>query len=66
MTGAAQSLFQELMCTKQSENKTPQQFLYHIMGLKQKILFAARQADADKNIMQILCKAYFYIQFTRA
>ncbi len=42
-------LFQELMCTKQSDHKTPQQFLYRVMGLKQKILFAARQADSDRK-----------------
>ncbi|KAL1269483.1 hypothetical protein QQF64_031772 [Cirrhinus molitorella] len=42
-------LFQELMCTKQSEHETPQQFLYRVMGLKQKILFAARQAGSDKK-----------------
>lgn len=42
-------LFQELMCTKQSEHETPQQFLYRVMGLKQKILFAAKQADSDRK-----------------
>ncbi len=42
-------LFQELMCTKQSEQETPQQFLYRVMGLKQKILFAAKQAGSDKK-----------------
>ncbi len=39
----------ELMCTKQSNHETPQQFLYRVMGLKQKILFAARQADSDRK-----------------
>ncbi len=42
-------LFQELMCTKQSDQETPQQFLYRVMGLKQKILFAAKQADSDRK-----------------
>ncbi|KAL0192074.1 hypothetical protein M9458_010370, partial [Cirrhinus mrigala] len=42
-------LFQELMCTKQSDHETPQQFLYRVMGLKQKILYAARQADSDRK-----------------
>ncbi len=42
-------LFQELMCTKQSDHETPQQFLYRVMGLKQKIHFAARQADSDRK-----------------
>lgn len=40
-------LFQELMCAKQSENETPQQFLYRVIGLKQKILFAAKQTNSD-------------------
>ena len=30
-------LFRELMCAKQSEQETPQQFLYRVIGLKQKI-----------------------------
>ncbi len=42
-------LFQELMCTKQSDHETPQQFLHRVMWLKQKILFAARQADSDRR-----------------
>ncbi|GAA6083810.1 uncharacterized protein LOC102083148 [Tachysurus ichikawai] len=42
-------LFQELMCTNQSEHETPQQFQYRVMGLKQKILFAAKQADPDRR-----------------
>lgn len=42
-------LFQELMCTKQSDHETPQQFLYRVMGLKQKILYASRQADSDRK-----------------
>lgn len=40
-------LFQELMCTKQKDNETPQQFLYRIIGLKQKILLASKHADTD-------------------
>lgn len=40
-------LFQELMCTKQDENETPQQFLYRIIGLKQRILLTSKLADAD-------------------
>ena len=35
-------LFQDLMCTKQHENETPQQFLYRMIGLKQRIMFAAK------------------------
>lgn len=40
-------LFQELMCTKQDENETPQQFLYRVIGLKQRILLTSRLADTD-------------------
>ena len=38
-------LFQELMCAKQDENETPQQFLYRVMGLKQRILFTSKLSD---------------------
>lgn len=40
-------LFQELMCTKQKDSETPQQFLYRVIGLKQKILLASKHADTD-------------------
>lgn len=40
-------LFQELMCTKQNDSETPQQFLYRVIGLKQKILFASKYADTE-------------------
>jgi len=40
-------LFQDLMCTKQKDNETPQQFLYRAIGLKQKILLASKHADTD-------------------
>lgn len=40
-------LFQELMCTKQRDNETPQQFLYRVIGLKQKILLASKHGDTD-------------------
>lgn len=40
-------LFQELMCTKQKDSETPQQFLYRVIGLKQKILLASKCADTD-------------------
>lgn len=40
-------LFQELMCTKQKDSETPQQFLYRVIGLKQKILLASKHTDTD-------------------
>ncbi|KAJ8010525.1 hypothetical protein DPEC_G00075990 [Dallia pectoralis] len=52
-------LFQELMCTKQSEHETPQQFLYRVMGLKQKILFAAKQADSDRKYSAVTVQDVF-------
>ncbi len=40
-------LFQELMNAKQHEHETPQQFLYRMMGLKQKVIFTSRETDSD-------------------
>ena len=40
-------LFQELMNAKQYPHETPQQFLYRMMGLKQKVIFTSRQTDSD-------------------
>lgn len=39
-------LFQELMCAKQHEHETPQQFLYRTNGLKQKIMFTSGQSNS--------------------
>lgn len=44
---ATTEMFQELMCARQSDQESPQQFLYRMIGLKQKILFQSRQASAD-------------------
>ncbi|XP_039464082.1 uncharacterized protein LOC120437602 isoform X1 [Oreochromis aureus] len=38
-------LFQELLSTKQHDHETPQQFLYRMIGLKQKVMFASRQEN---------------------
>lgn len=40
-------LFQELMSTRQHEHESPQQFLYRVIGLKQKVMFASRQDNMD-------------------
>ncbi|XP_016521793.1 uncharacterized protein LOC107834634 [Poecilia formosa] len=40
-------LFQELICTKQLDSETPQQFLYRVMGLKQRIMFTSNLPDAS-------------------
>lgn len=44
---SSSELFQELMCGKQSDNETPQQFLYRLIGLKQKLIFLSKQAATD-------------------
>ncbi|CAI5694366.1 unnamed protein product [Oreochromis niloticus] len=40
-------LFQELLSTKQHDHETPQQFLYRMIGLKQKVMFASRRDNMD-------------------
>lgn len=40
-------LFQELMNAKQHEHETPQQFLYRMLGLKQRVMFTSRETDSD-------------------
>ncbi len=40
-------LFQELMIAKQHDHETPQQFLYRMISLKQKIRFCSRQVNSD-------------------
>ncbi|XP_034023284.1 uncharacterized protein LOC117507524 [Thalassophryne amazonica] len=49
-------LFQELSNAKQQDKESPQQFLYRIMGLKQRVLFESQQPDAefsyDKKLVQ--------------
>lgn len=40
-------LFQELVLAKQSESESPQQFIYRMVGLKQKVIFTSKQSDAD-------------------
>lgn len=39
-------LFQELMCARQDEQETPQQFLYSVIALKQRVLFSSKWPDA--------------------
>lgn len=40
-------LFQELSNAKQSDKETPQQFVYRLMGLRERVLLAAQQTDSD-------------------
>lgn len=44
---SAIELFQELMCAKQGEHESPQQFLYRVIGLKQRVLFSSKQTEAE-------------------
>ena len=49
-------LFQELSNAKQLDKESPQQFLYRMMGLKQRVLFESQQPGAeftyDKRLVQ--------------
>lgn len=40
-------LFQELSNAKQQEKESPQQFMYRLMGLKQRVLFASQQSSSE-------------------
>lgn len=44
---ATTEMFQELMCARQTEQESPQQFLYRMIGLKQKLNFQSKQASTD-------------------
>lgn len=44
---ATTEMFQELMCARQAETESPQQFLYRMIGLKQRLIFQSRQANSD-------------------
>lgn len=48
-------LFQELSNAKQHERESPQQFMYRLMGLKQRVLFASKQSAGfqyDSKLVQ--------------
>ncbi len=40
-------LFQDLSRAKQQEKENPQQFMYCLMGLKQRVLFASQQGSSE-------------------
>ncbi|XP_070409319.1 uncharacterized protein [Nothobranchius furzeri] len=42
-------LFQELMCARQEESESPQQFLYRVIGLKQQVMFTSKLSDSGIN-----------------
>lgn len=61
---ASAEMFQELMCARQLEQEPPQQFLYRMIGLKQKLLFQSRKANAgisyDPKTIQMVFLHTFY------
>ncbi|XP_025757014.1 uncharacterized protein LOC109195871 isoform X1 [Oreochromis niloticus] len=52
-------LFQELSNAKQQDKESAQQFLYRIIGLKQRVLFESRQPGADFNYDKKLVQGTF-------
>ena len=61
---AGTELFQDLMCAKQDEHEPPQQFIYRMIGLKQKILFQSKQANTEihydpKTIQQVFLHSIY-------
>ncbi|KAK0141008.1 hypothetical protein N1851_021996 [Merluccius polli] len=62
---ASTELFQELMCAKQTEQEPPQQFVYRMIGLKQRILFQSKQANIDirydpKTIQEVFLHTIYH------
>lgn len=52
-------LFQELSNAKQQDKESPQQFLYRIMGLKQRVLFESQQPGAEFSYDRKLVQGTF-------
>ncbi|KAL2097877.1 hypothetical protein ACEWY4_007084 [Coilia grayii] len=44
---SSSELFQELSNARQSDKETPQQFVYRLMGLRERVLLAAQQTDSE-------------------
>lgn len=55
----ATELFQELSNAKQQDKESPQQFLYRIMGLKQRVLFESQPLGAGFNYDRKLVQGTF-------
>lgn len=56
---ASTELFQELSNARQQDKETPQQFMYRLMGLKQRVLFASQQGDTDFTYDKKLVQGVF-------
>lgn len=52
-------LFQELNNVRQQDKESPQQFLYRLMGLKQRVLFESKQPGADFSYDKKLVQGTF-------
>lgn len=55
----ATELFQELSNARQQDRESPQQFLYRVMGLKQRVLFESQQPGAGFNYDRKLVQGTF-------
>lgn len=56
---ATTEMFQELMCARQTEQESPQQFLYRMIGLKQKLIFQSKQGNTDMSYDPITIQGVF-------
>lgn len=52
-------LFQELSNAKQQDKESPQQFVYRLMGLKQRVLFASEQTESEFQYDRKLVQGVF-------
>lgn len=52
-------LFQELSNARQQDRESPQQFLYRVMGLKQRVLFESQQPGVDFSYDKKLVQGTF-------
>lgn len=52
-------LFQELSNAKQQDKESPQQFMYRLMGLKQRVLFASEQTESEFQYDRKLVQGVF-------
>ncbi len=52
-------LFQELSNAKQQDKESPQQFVYRLMGLKQRVVFASEQTESEFQYDRKLVQGVF-------
>lgn len=61
---SSSELSQEFMSTKQQEQEIPQQFLYRMIGLKQKVMFASRQDNMEIEYEPCTIRNVFFAHYT--